>query len=132
VTRRRHSHRSGAATLEFAIVAPLVFLFFFAAFEYSRFSSIRHSAHLAAFEGARRGIVPGATSSDVQASAATILDATRIHGATIAVEPSAITNRTPAVTVKVSVPIADNTWVPLSFLTGAQFEAECTLERETI
>ena len=132
VNRRRHRSRRGAATLEFAIVAPLVFLLFFAAFEYSRFSSMRHSAHLAAFEGARRGIVPGAGHGDVLAGAARILDAVRIQGAAVTVQPAAIDNRTPSITVTVSIPIGDNTWVPLRFLTDARFEAECTLDRETI
>ena len=130
--RRRHRSGRGAATLEFAFVAPLVFLFFFAAFEYSRFSSLRHSAHLAAFEGARRGIVPGATSSDVQSRATTILDAVKIHGATITVSPTAITNSSPGITVTVSIPIGENTWVPLKFLGDTQIEAECTLGRETL
>ena len=130
---KRHRHRRrGAATLEFAFVVPLVLLFFFAAFEYSRFSTLRHSAHLAAFEGARRGIVPGATSSDVQSRATTILDAVKIRGATITVSPTAITNSSPTVTVTVSIPIGDNTWVPLKFLRDTQLEAECTLGRETL
>jgi Flp pilus assembly protein TadG len=132
VKKRRHHNRRGAATLEFAFVAPVVLMLFFAAFEYSRFSTLRHSAHLAAFEGARRGIVPGATSADVQTRATKILDAVKIHGATVTVTPATITNRSQTVTVQVSVPIGENSWVPLKFFSNAQFEAECTLDRETL
>jgi Flp pilus assembly protein TadG len=130
--KRRHHNRRGAATLEFAFVAPIVLMLFFAAFEYSRFSSLRHSAHLAAFEGARRGIVPGASSGHVQTSAKKILDAAKIHGATITVTPATITNASPTIEVRVSVPIGENSWVPLKFFSNAQIEAECTLERERI
>jgi Flp pilus assembly protein TadG len=132
VNRRRYPSRRGAATLEFAFVAPLVLLLFFAAFEFSRFSSLRHSAHLAAFEGARRGIVPGATSKDVQSQVANILDSVQIQGATVTISPTAIANSSPTVTVTVSIPIGDNTWVPLKFLRDTQMEAECTLRRETL
>jgi Flp pilus assembly protein TadG len=132
VKKRRHHNRPGAATLEFAFVAPIVLLLFFGAFEYSRFNSLRHSAHLAAFEGARRGIVPGATASDVQAQATKILHAVKIHGATITVTPATITNGSETVTVQVSIPIGDNSWVPPKFFSNSQLQAECTLERETI
>ena len=130
--RRRRHNRKGAATLEFAVVVPFIFLFFFSAFEYSRFNVLRHSAYQSAFEGARRGIVPGATTADVQAHVTKILDAVRIHGATISVSPTTITNSSPTVSVRVSVPVGDNSWVPLNFLRDSQFEAECTLRRETL
>ena len=56
--------RRGAAMSEFAIVAPLLFLFFFAAFEFCRVAMIRHTADNAVYEGCRAGVIPGATTGE--------------------------------------------------------------------
>ena len=60
--------------VEFAIVAPILFLFFFAAFEFCRASMIRHTADNAVYEGARAAIIPGATAGEAQAEASLILN----------------------------------------------------------
>ncbi len=57
-------------TVEFAICFPLLLLFFFAAFEFCRANMIRQTADNAAYEGARRAIVPGATAEDARAAGA--------------------------------------------------------------
>ena len=63
--KRIHSNRRGAAAVEFAMTAGLAFFFFFAALEFCRVSMMRHTVQNALYEGARIGIVPGATASDV-------------------------------------------------------------------
>ncbi len=132
MNRRRNRKRKGASVLEFAIVAPLIFVFFFAAFEYCRFSTLRQTAHQAAFEGARRGIVPGATVTEVRARVATILATVGTRQATVQVEPAVISNSSPTVTVRISLPIEENSWVPLHFLGDTTLNTMCTLHRETI
>jgi Flp pilus assembly protein TadG len=132
VNNRPTRRRRGAALLEFAVVAPIIFLFFFAAFEFSRFHSIRQTAHLAAFEGARRGIVPGATVDDVQQQVATILSTVGVRAAVVSVEPATITNGSPSITVTITVPIRENSWVPLKLLGDTTFDATCTLHRERL
>ncbi len=57
--------------VEFAIVAPLLFLFFFAAMEFCRVAMIRHTADNAVYEGCRVGIIPGATVDEAKAEADT-------------------------------------------------------------
>ena len=57
---RRHAGRRGATTVEFAMTAPVLFLFLFAAMEFSRYNMVSQTATNAAFEGARQCIVPGA------------------------------------------------------------------------
>jgi Flp pilus assembly protein TadG len=118
--------------VEFALVAPLVFLMFLAIFEFSRIATLRHTAGLAAFEGARRGIVPGATVSGVQSHAQNILRTVGVTDATIQVTPSQITNQTASITVNISVPLATNAWVPFKFLRSASYSAACTLKRERV
>ena len=64
-TRKSASRRTGAAMVEFAIVSPLLFLFFFGAMEFCRVAMIRHTADNAVYEATRVGIIPGASSTDV-------------------------------------------------------------------
>ena len=132
MTRQRRGRRSGAAAVEFAVVAPLVFLFFFAAFELARMNLLRHTVEMAAFEGARRGAVPGATASDAQERAGQILAVVGARDAAIDVsfssDPSDPTRDT--VTIHIQVPLDANAWVPPNFLLGMQIDREFTLRRE--
>ena len=67
------SRRHGALTVEFALVVPLLFFFFFAQFEFSRANMIRNVIKTACYEGARAGVVPGATSDQIRETAQNIL-----------------------------------------------------------
>lgn len=128
--RRPANHRRGVATVEFAICAPILFLFFFAALEFSRANSIRQTVANASYEGARRGIVPGASVDDVKAATSGFLDMTMVSGAKIEVKPKDITSDTAEVTVKVSVPLNANAWIMPFFLKGETLVGSTTLERE--
>ena len=77
LTRARRSKRAGAVTAEFAITAPIFFLFLLAAFEFGWLNVIRHTADNAAYEAARTVIVPGATVADARAKANRILGIVR-------------------------------------------------------
>jgi Flp pilus assembly protein TadG len=67
------TRRTGAAAVEFAIVAPVFFILVIAAFEFGRINVIRHTADNAAYEGARIAMVPGATAAEAVAEAERIL-----------------------------------------------------------
>ena len=116
--------------VEFAVVAPLVFLFFFAALEFCRAAMIRHTADNAVYEAARRGILPGATSSEVRDEARRILATVGITRADVKVSPNRIRRDTNEVTVRIKVPLDDNSFVPTTFFGGKQLERELTLQRE--
>jgi Flp pilus assembly protein TadG len=122
--------RTGAVVTEFAICAPLLFFFFFASLEFSRVNMIRQSVENAVYEGARRGIVPGAKADDCKASAQAVLNSISASGSTITVTPSVITKNTPQVTVAVSVPVNTNSWVFPVFFKDKLIESEMTLNRE--
>ena len=62
---RRSEDRRGAATVEFALTSFIVFFLFMAMIEFARFHIVRHSMDQAVYMGARVGIVPGATSAEV-------------------------------------------------------------------
>ncbi|WP_425397521.1 TadE/TadG family type IV pilus assembly protein [Aeoliella sp.] len=128
--RRLCRNRRGTTTVEFALCAPILFLFTFASFEYSRVNSLRQTAENAVYEGCRRGIVPGATVADVQASTQLVLDSVFTRNSTIAVTPSVITEDTSEVTVDVTIPLDDNSWVFPNFFKGREVSSTLTLARE--
>jgi Flp pilus assembly protein TadG len=130
LARGRRHDRTAAVVAEFAICAPILFMFFFASLEFSRVNMIRQSVENAVYEGARRGIVPGATADDCRASAQVVLSSISTNGATITVTPSAITKDTPEVTVAVSVPVNNNSWVVPFFFRDKVINGSMTLLRE--
>ncbi len=135
MTRQRNHNarnRKGAAMVEFAIVAPILFLFFFAAFEFCRASMIRHTADNAVYEGARAAIIPGATAGEAQAEASLILNSLGLTNTTITVSPAALDADTEEVTVRVRVPLDDNSFLPNLFVGGVEIDRELTMVREGV
>lgn len=124
--------RSGAALVEFAITVPIVFLMFFAALDFCRLSMLTHTAEQAAYEGARRGSMPGATAQLAQAAAQEELDRLGIRDATVLLEPSVITSATARLTVEVHIPLSSNAWLPPQVLRDATIKRQCSLSREYI
>jgi Flp pilus assembly protein TadG len=124
--------RIGAVVVEFAICAPLLFMFFFASLEFSRVNMIRQSVENAVYEGARRGIVPGATAANCRDSAQSVLNTVFARNATINVTPSVITKDTSEVTVAISVPVNSNSWVLPTFFRNRTISGSMTLKRERL
>ena len=82
--------RRGAALVEFALTASLLVLIVFTAVEFMRVNTIVNTSENAAYEGARTGIVPGATAADAIAAAQSILNAIGTRNAVVSVEPATI------------------------------------------
>ena len=122
--------RWGVVATEFAICAPILFLIFFAALEFSRVNMIRQSVENAVYEGSRRGIVPGATADDCRTAAQAVLNSIVVSGAQITVVPSVITPDTSEVTVSIVVPINNNSWVAPFFFKNKTLANSMTLRRE--
>ena len=123
--------RQGATLVEFAIVAPLLFLFFFAAFEFCRAAMIRHTADNAVYEAARTGILPGATAAETEAKARSLLNSLGLVDVRVQVIPNKINRDTREVTVRVGVPMANNNFVPIKYVQG-EIRRELTLRREGV
>jgi Flp pilus assembly protein TadG len=122
--------RGGTTTVEFSVCLPLVLLLFFGAIEFSRVNMLRHTLTAAAYEGARRGIVPGATADDVRTTATDVLGCAFATGYTIDVAPATITAATTEVTVTISLPIEQNSWIACMFFSGKTLSKSFTLRRE--
>lgn len=122
--------RKGAVAVEFAIVVPLLFLFFFAGFEFMRVAMVRHTVDNAVYEGARVGIIPGGTNAEIRAEATRILGTIGIDEFTLDVEPANITDATEDITVRVTVPLDRTTYVPAQYFLGEEMQRELTMRRE--
>ena len=126
---KKSPRRTGATTIEMALVTPLMFLFMFAGMEFSRANMIRNVIENAAFEGARQGIVPGAEAADCIAAAEHQLDITRINDYSVVVDPPAIDQNTTEVTVTVSIPFSTNALPMSKFIGTNTMTRQVTLQR---
>jgi Flp pilus assembly protein TadG len=122
--------RNGAVAVEFAITAPIFFLFLLAAFEFGWLNVMRHTADNAAYEAARTVIVPGATAAEATAKATSILNVVGARGATISITPSTITNATTTVTVAVDIPMKSNGLITPRFTGKTILHSQSTLNTE--
>ncbi len=124
--------RRGALSVEMAICVPIVFLLLLGTMEFSRMNMLRNSLDNAAYEGARRGVVPGALASDCVQEAQKVLNAVRANNTTVTITPSVITDSTPQVTVTITAPLNSNSWGPARFLSGVTLRAVSTKSREFV
>jgi Flp pilus assembly protein TadG len=128
--RRITSLRSGTTTVEFALVAPTLFLMFFGAIEFARLNQVCNSAANAAYAGCRKAIVPGGTAAGATSAAQAMLNSSLIRTATITINPTTITSTTTSITVTIAIPMDSNGWMPGTFSKGKTITRACTLTRE--
>jgi Flp pilus assembly protein TadG len=128
---QKRQRRDGALSVEFALVLPILMTALFAFFEISRASMIQHATEAAAYEGARVGIIPGATPQKIEQSVQFVLNSVGVTNFRVDVSPANITNQTQRVSVTVNVPFSEtNTG---SFLFGDRtFRGATELGRETL
>ena len=126
----RRQLRRGAAVVEMAVVVPVFFLLLFAGIEFARLNVIRHTADNAAYEAARRVIVPGATAAEAIAQANSLLNIVGTRGATVDILPPTITPATDEVTVTIDVPMNQNGWIFPRFTSTTVMTSSSTLKTE--
>lgn len=129
--RKQRPQRRGAVAVEFAIVAPVLFMILFAAVEIGFANMMYHSTEAACYEGARVAIVPGATAAEATQAAQHVLRSAGISSATIQVTPGDLSQETELVSVQISVNYRDNTTLPAFYMTNTPFVKICELNRET-
>lgn len=129
--RAKKNRRSGAVVVEIALTLPLLFFILLGALELSHANMVVNVAEAAAFEGAREGIVPGATTQYVTEAAKRLLNISKIRGATIAVTPSSLSTRSENIYVRIDVPYDQNTLIPPFFTRGMIICRYCKLTRES-
>lgn len=127
-TTRSLRQRRGATAVEFAIVTPVILLLFLGAVEMTQLNFLRHTAANAAYEGARRAIVPGGSASDANAAAMRMLAAVQAErGSEVQVAEDA-----ERIAVTVILPVQMNSWGISRFTAGYDIVQSCTLSREKV
>jgi Flp pilus assembly protein TadG len=116
--------------VEFALVCPIVFMMFFASIEFCRVAMIRHTADNAIYEGARRAIIPGGTAAEAHDTAVAILTTIGANSVSVVVSPNLITPTTREVTVRATVPLDNNSYLPSLFFARRTINCELTMLRE--
>ncbi|NQU24217.1 MAG: pilus assembly protein [Candidatus Nealsonbacteria bacterium] len=120
--RRRRRRRRGAFLVEFAVVAPVFFLLVFGMLEFGRMVMVQQILTNASREGARRAVLEQSTKADVENTIAVFLDNQSVSGATVTVTPDPLTSVGfgDPVSVVVSVPYSQVSWLPTPGFLGAK------------
>ena len=132
--RRKKRQRRGAAAVEFAIVAPLFIMLVFGMIEFGRMVMVQQVITNASREGARRAVVDASTIEDVRDvvekySASSSITVPR-ENITINPDPAVTANGDP-ITVSVSLPFADISWLPTpQFLESYNLQAVTVMRRD--
>lgn len=133
--RSYRRYRRAAAAVEFAIVAPVFFLLIFGMVEYGRMVMVQQVITNASREGARQAVLDGATTTEVQTVVNDYLASGSITGATVTVTPNPPANAEfgDPVTVAVSIPFSQVSWLPSPmYLGGKTLVATTVMRRESV
>jgi Flp pilus assembly protein TadG len=127
-------NRRATAAVEFAIVAPVFLLLVFGMIEYGRMVMVQQIITNASREGARTAVLDGATTASVQSAVNSYLASGSISGATVTVSPNPPSSAQygDPVTVTVSVPFSQVSWLPSPmYLGGTTLSSSTVMRRET-
>lgn len=118
--------RLGTTTVEFAVVAPIIFLFFFGGMELSAVNFVRQTAGNASYEACRKVIIPGGTASDARSEAMRLMNALGLGQGVVVTVTQDITQAT----VTIEVPARLHSWGLTRFTGNKTIRQSCTLTRE--
>lgn len=127
---KKRSERRGATMVEFAFAAPILMLLLLVIFEFGWQVLIRHTADNAAYEAARKAIVPGGTASEAIDEANRIMGIVGARSFNVNIEPATISDTTSEVVVSVSGQYDQNGIIAARFLSGIGFNSESRLLTE--
>ncbi|MGD9632567.1 MAG: TadE/TadG family type IV pilus assembly protein [Pirellulales bacterium] len=108
------------AAVEFAVCLPIIVLIVLSTIEACSMIFLKQTLAIAAYEGARTAIIPGATKSQVETACNQILADRGVSGATVTVTPTKFDTLPPGdfVDVTVSAPCNSNSIVRNKFYKG--------------
>jgi len=121
--------------VEFAIVAPVFILLLFGIIEYGRMVMVQQVITNASREGARRAVLDGATTSEVETVVDDYMMSSAVNGATVTIspDPPSTAGSGEPVSVTVSVPFSDVSWLPAPmFLGNTDLQARTVMRRESV
>jgi Flp pilus assembly protein TadG len=131
----RQKARHGTATVEFALVSSMLFLFVFTSIEFGRMQMVYHGLETAAREGCRASMSWQATQQSVTNAVTNRLQTFGIvnHTLTTVPDPVSSASEWQPITVRVEVPYGQVSWLPVPrFLQGITLDGSCTLPKEAV
>jgi Flp pilus assembly protein TadG len=130
---RARQGREGAAVVELAITAPILFLLVFGMIDVGRAIMVQNLITNAARDGARAAVLDGAEASAIEAQVVDYLNASSVSGASATVSPNPISTAGlgDPVSVTVQVPFASVSWLPATkYFSGVTLQATVVMRRE--
>jgi len=127
--KNRKKRRLGAVAVEFALVIPVFLFLLFTFYEFSRASMIRHATE---YEGARAGIVPGATPDQIRDNVAFVLSSVGVDEFEVDIQQHVPFGDLSQVSVTVDVPLSATLTGGLFFGNGKSFTGRTVLAEETL
>ncbi|WP_425398509.1 TadE/TadG family type IV pilus assembly protein [Aeoliella sp.] len=130
--RLRAGNRRGVAAVEFAIVAPVFFLLVIGFVELGRGLMVQQVLTNASRVGAREAISLHSSTTSAKSAAEDYADGCSVSGVAVSVSPDpASASAGDVITVSVTVPYADISWVPSPwFMGGSTLEATSSMRKE--
>lgn len=128
--KRNSLARRGAVAVEMALTLPLLILLMLASFELAKANFLRHAARAAAYEGARVGILPGATPAKVEEAAQFVMRTMGSRHAQITTTPANLNPSVTRVRVEVTVDTQQDMLFTPYFFRNVTFQGSCELSRE--
>ncbi|MFH1919179.1 MAG: TadE/TadG family type IV pilus assembly protein [Planctomycetota bacterium] len=119
--------------VEFAVVAPILFLLVFGIIEFGRLVMVEQILTNASREGARRAILEQSTVAGVETTVSDYLTGSSVSGATVTVTPDPLNQVGfgDLVTVTVAVTFDQVSWLPASrFLSGTNLTTQSAMRAE--
>jgi len=130
--RLRQRLRRAAATVEFAVVSPVMVLMVMGTIEACRMIFLRQTLTIAAYEATRVALVPKSTTDQVKYAATRVLADRGVKDATITITPSSF-GTAPAqsfIEVVVTAPANSNSLVNPQFFSGKSLVGRCSMMKE--
>lgn len=125
------SLRRGATSVEMAIIVTVAVLFLFAFFEIGHALMIDSIVENAAYEGARRRIVPGATAEQAQQAAEDVATASSLRSVDVQLRTNEVSPGVQGVTVTVNAPLSENSIFMGPFLGNTTISRSVTMIHES-
>ena len=129
---RNQQSRRGVAAVEFAIVAPLFFLLVLGCIELGRALMVQQILTNASRTGARVAVTLSGTEASAVAAASDFAAGASVGGIDVTVTPNPTSaSAGDMVSVTVTVPFADVTWIPAPwFMGGKTLTATSVMRKE--
>lgn len=129
---KRGNRRTGASIVELAVCLPLLTVLTLGTIEACSMLYLKQTLKIAAYEGARVGLVPEANSTNVQLQVDGILSGRGIANSTVTLTPANIKSLEPGdfFRVEVSAPCGSNSLIGSLFYQGREVSQVVEMVKE--